>query len=187
MNDGLRLVGAVAAVRIQGALLLGVSLASCVPAFLDGPNRLDPVAGIGTAALLFVSTFCALLKLRRPWYETRLARLTPPPATAEPVAPDRTFDLLSRTLTVPLLLVLAIGIGIGAATGVPAGMFLAGLAAAMLWQSRWLAAEEKRHGGRLLCPYAPFRVAPDDPHAAAYRESRFWIVREPSADLTPAS
>lgn len=55
-------------------------------------------------------------------------------------------------------------------------MLLAGTAAAMLWQSRQLAAREKQLGGRVLCLHTPTRVAADDPNAAAYRQSRFWIV-----------
>ncbi|MGA5822370.1 hypothetical protein ACPC54_31445 [Kitasatospora sp. NPDC094028] len=181
MNSGLRLVGVVAAVRIQGALLLPVSLVSCATAFTSGSHPLGLAGSAGTGVLLFAATFGALLKVRRPWYETRLAQLSPPPSSAERVVPDRTFDLFSRTLTVPLLLVLGIGLTLSSVTGVPVGMFLAGMAAAMLWQSRWLEAEEQRLGGRLLCPYAPVRVAPGDPNTQVYRESRFWIVRETPA------
>ncbi|MER7579615.1 hypothetical protein [Kitasatospora sp. NPDC097691] len=180
MSGGLRLVGLVASVRIQAVLLLSVSLVSCVPAFTAGDHGSDPVRGVLVGVILFVTMFFGILKARRPWYETRLEHLTPPPPTAETVAEDKTFDLLSRGLTVPLLLVLGIGLAVGYATGIPVGMFLAGMAAGMLWQSRWLAAEERRLGGRVLCLHTPPRVAADDPNGAAYRQSRFWIVRPAS-------
>ncbi|MFE6049188.1 hypothetical protein ACFQ6N_00345 [Kitasatospora sp. NPDC056446] len=177
MGSGLRLVGLVASVRIQAGLLLPVSLVSCVPAFTGGAEPADPVMSVGTGALLFAVTYVGLLRTRRPWYETRLAGVTPPPPGAELVARDKTFDLFSRALTVPLVLVLLVGLGVGYATGIPAGMLLAGLAAAMLWQSRWLAAEQERLGGLVVCLHTPVRVAADDPDARAYRESRFWLVR----------
>ncbi|MDH6711436.1 hypothetical protein P3T27_008194 [Kitasatospora sp. MAA19] len=180
VSGGLRLVGLVASVRIQASLLLPVSLVSCVPAYTGGSHQLDPATSVGTALILFVTTFWGLLKVRRPWYETRLERLSPPPPTAEMVAGDKTFDLFSRSLTKPLLLVLLIGLTASYATGIPVGMFLAGMAAAMLWQSRWLAAEEKQLGGRVVCLHTPVRVAADDPNGTAYRQSRFWIVRETS-------
>ncbi|WP_329494370.1 hypothetical protein [Kitasatospora herbaricolor] len=178
MSGGLPLVGLVASVRIQASLLLPVSLVSCVPAYVWGPHRLDLTASVAVALLLFATTFSALLKARRPWYETRLAQMTPPPPTAELVARDQTFDLFSRGLTKPLLLVLLIGLALSYATGMPAGMLLAGLAAAMLRQSRCLAAEEKRLGGRIVCLHTPVHVTADDPNGPAYRRARFWIVRE---------
>ncbi|MFJ1708848.1 hypothetical protein [Kitasatospora sp. NPDC088346] len=135
---------------------------------------------VGCALLFFVTTFSALLKARRPWYEARLENLTPPAPTAEVIARDKTFDVLSQNLTKPLILVLLVGLALAYATGLPVGLILAGVGAAMLWQSRWLAAEEKRLGGRVLGPLAPVRVAADDPNGTAYRQSRFWIVREAS-------
>ncbi|MFD8707705.1 hypothetical protein ACFV1W_34840 [Kitasatospora sp. NPDC059648] len=180
MGDGLRLVELVASVRIQASLLLTVSLVSCVPAYIGGSHQLGPATSVGTALILFATTFWGLLKARRPWYEARLEGLAPPPPTAETVARDKTFDLFSRSLTKPLLLVLLIGLVLSYATGIPAGMLLAGMAAAMLWQSRWLTAQEKQLGGRLVCLHTPIRVAADDPNGTAYRQSRFWIVRETS-------
>ncbi|MEV7776114.1 hypothetical protein [Kitasatospora sp. NPDC086791] len=133
---------------------------------------------VGTGLLLFAVTCYGLLRARGPWYRERLERLSPPPPAAELVASDETFDLFSRGLTTPLLLVLLIGLALGYATGIPVGMFVAGMAAAMLWQSRRLAAEERRLGGRVLCLHTPVRVAADDPHGPLYRRSPFWIVRE---------
>ncbi|MFI8456615.1 hypothetical protein [Kitasatospora sp. NPDC085464] len=180
MSSGLRLMGLVESVRIQAVLLLSVSLVSCVPAFTAADQGSDPVNGVLVGVILFVVMFFSYLKARRPWYETRLEQLAPPPPTAETVARDKTFDLLSRGLTVPLLLVLAIGLAASYATGTPIGMFLAGVAAAMLWQSRWLAAEQERLGGRVLCLHTPLHVAADDPNRAVYVQSRFWIVRPAS-------
>jgi hypothetical protein len=135
---------------------------------------------VGIALILFTATFLAFLKARRPWYESRLEQLTPPPPSAELVEEENTFNLHSRSLTTPLLAVLLIGVVVSYATGVPVGMALTGLAAAMLLQSRWLAAEEKRLEGRLMCLHTPVHVAADDPNGPAYRQSRFWIIREPS-------
>ncbi|MEU9042897.1 MULTISPECIES: hypothetical protein [unclassified Kitasatospora] len=177
-GGGLRLVGLVASVRIQACLLLPVSLVSCVPAYTGGAHRLDPVMGAAVALILFATAFWGLLEARRPWYRERLERLSPPPPGAQTVARDKTFDLFSRGLATPLLLVLLIGLALSYTTGIPAGMLLAGMAGAMLWQSRWLAAEEKRLGGRVLCLHTPVRVAADDPNGPAYRRSRFWIVHE---------
>ncbi|MFD8755116.1 hypothetical protein ACFV0O_29680 [Kitasatospora sp. NPDC059577] len=178
MNGGPRLVGLVQSVRIQGALLLAVSLVSCVPAFLGGAGEPDPLRSAGTGLLLFATTCYGLQRARRPWYRERLERLSPPPPTAEPVPQGEAFDLFSRSLTAPLLLVLLIGLAVGYATGIPVGMFVAGMAAGMLLQSRWLAAEERRLGGRVLCLYTPVRVRADDPDGPLYRRSPFWIVRE---------
>ncbi|MEV4616011.1 hypothetical protein AB0K43_25965 [Kitasatospora sp. NPDC049258] len=174
MKSGLRLVGLVAAVRIQAALLLPVSVVSCVPAFVGH----DLITASGSGLVLFVTMFSALLRGRRPWYEARLEKLSPPSPSTEVVAREDTFDLFSRSLTVPLVLVLVIGLAVGYGTGVPIGAAMAGIGVGMLRQARWLAAQERLLGGWLLCPFTPPGFTASDPDAAAYRESRFWLVRE---------
>ncbi|WP_371498826.1 hypothetical protein OG871_22730 [Kitasatospora sp. NBC_00374] len=181
MSSGVRLVGVVAAVRIQAALLLPVSLVSCVPAVTGGAHRFTPVATAGMAAVLFVSTFGALLNNRRPWYRSRLERLTAPGPDADVVALDRTFDLYSRSMTVPLVMVLLVGLVVCYSTGVPIGMAVAGIAGGMLWLSGRLAAQERLLGGWIVGPHMPVRTTTADPNYAVYRESRFYLVRDASS------
>ncbi|RKE17663.1 hypothetical protein [Streptomyces sp. TLI_171] len=174
MSSGLRLVGLVGSARIQAALALPVALVSCVPVFLWGPS--GGQAAI-VAALLFGVTFLAGLRGLRASLTRRLAEVTAPPPGLEVVPDAEEFDLHSRNLTLPLVLALAAGAGIGVVTGVPAGMALAGPAVAMLWLSRWLAAEERHLGGRVVCVLAPLLARGDEPALDTYTRADLWIVR----------
>jgi hypothetical protein len=121
---------------------------------------------------------------RRAWYRERLADTAPAPGGVPVVAARDAFDRVSRPLTRPVLLALAVGLAIAWATGVPVGLALAGLGCGLLLQARWLAAQERRGGRRLLCPLTPLRVDPGDPHLALYRRVPFYVAR--AAAPTPA-
>ncbi|WP_371476940.1 hypothetical protein [Kitasatospora sp. NBC_00315] len=184
MSSSPPLMGAVAAMRTQAALLLLASLVSCAPAYLGKPAGADPTTAITVGVLLFVVSFGALSKARpRSWYEERLAGMAAPPLTATVIPREQTFEIISRTLTKPLLLILVVGLVLSYATGMPAGMLLAGIACSMLRQSRWPAGREKELNGRIVCPHAPARTSDDDPHLAAYRQVPYYIVHtEPAPD-----
>jgi len=175
MSGRLRLVGATAGLRAQAVLFIPVGLVSCAPGYGRQDSLTPAVAGV----VLFAVSCWGYLRSRGPsWYGERLERPAGPPAAAELVDREQEFDLLSRSLTVPLTVALAAGLLVAWATGLLLGAALVGLGVGMAWRSRWLAAQERRLGGRLVCALSPVRVAADDPNLAVYRDAPHWIVRD---------
>jgi hypothetical protein len=184
MRSQLHLVGLVAATRCTALVVLGAGLAGALPVVLGHRGGLSAAPAVVLAVGLFAVPFGWAAGPRRAWYRERLADTAPAPDGVPVVAARDAFDRVSRPLTRPVLLALAVGLAIAWATGVPVGLALAGLGCGLLLQARWLAAQERRGGRRLLCPLTPLRVDPGDPHLALYRRVPFYVAR--AAAPTPA-
>ncbi|MFJ8854912.1 hypothetical protein [Streptomyces sp. NPDC102437] len=173
------MVGLVATIRSLAVLTLLVGLVSALPALLRGTEGLGVPGTVLLAALIFGLPFAWFAGPRRVWYQTRLDAVTPLPHGATVVAREKTFELVSRPLTVPLVIALGLCLLIAYNTGIPAGLALVGVGGGLLLQARWLAREERRRGVWLLCPQAPLRVAADDPALSLYRRAPFYTAPEP--------
>ncbi|MFK0296453.1 hypothetical protein ACIQU6_39110 [Streptomyces sp. NPDC090442] len=176
------LVGAVAATRALGTIALLVGLVASLAALMGGTAGLGgPVLAV-LAVLLFGVPFAWVAIARRAWYRTRLEAATPAPQGSPVIARENTFEVVSRTLVVPVVIGLGLGVLVASTTGVPAGLALAGAGSGLLWHAQWLAREERKRNTWLLFPHAPLRPAPDDPSLPLYQQVPFYTASARAAD-----
>lgn len=182
MNNRPSLIGAVAAGRALGSIALLVGLVTSPVALMGSATGLGGPVGAALALLLWGVPFVWVSGARRAWYRTRLEAATPAPQGFAVIARENTFEMVVRPLTVLVIIALGLGLLIAYTTGVPAGLALAGAGAGLLWQTRWLAREERNRGTWLLCPHAPLRPNSDDPALALYQQVPFYTAHTQLAD-----